>query len=90
MAPASLSLLFFSSPSPPPHLRLHPHRPPPTTTAASATDYISTSTSASTSNLSPKVVVTRERGKNAKLITALLNRILQRPCVSEMGYGFSR
>ncbi|CAL0319025.1 unnamed protein product [Lupinus luteus] len=70
MAPLSLSLLL-SSPSPLP--LLHPHRPifHRTSAAASATDYVSTSTSASTSNLTPKVVVTRERGKNAKLITAL-------------------
>ncbi|KAL1344169.1 hypothetical protein HN51_018040 [Arachis hypogaea] len=39
--------------------------------SASATDSLFTSASASTSNYSPKVVVTRERGKNAKLITAL-------------------
>ncbi|OIV96356.1 hypothetical protein TanjilG_09783 [Lupinus angustifolius] len=74
MASLSLSLLF-SSPSPP-SPPLPPHRPIfhrllRTATAASATDYVSTSTSASTSNLTPKVVVTRERGKNAKLITAL-------------------
>ncbi|KAI4316738.1 hypothetical protein L6164_024687 [Bauhinia variegata] len=39
--------------------------------AASATDSVSTFTSASTSNSMPKVVVTRERGKNGKLINAL-------------------
>ncbi|KAE9609386.1 hypothetical protein Lal_00019998 [Lupinus albus] len=75
MAPLSLSLLVSSpSPIPPPHLLPHRpifHRPQRTSAAASATDYVSTSTSASTSNLTPKVVVTRERGKNAKLIALL-------------------
>ncbi|XP_061343202.1 uroporphyrinogen-III synthase, chloroplastic isoform X2 [Gastrolobium bilobum] len=44
---------------------------PQRTAAASATDSVSTFTSASTSNSTPKVVVTRERGKNGKLISAL-------------------
>ncbi|KAG5048128.1 hypothetical protein AAZX31_04G036600 [Glycine max] len=44
---------------------------PPRTAASSATDAASSSTSSSASNFAPKVVVTRERGKNAKLIAAL-------------------
>ncbi|MCI21219.1 uroporphyrinogen-III synthase chloroplastic-like, partial [Trifolium medium] len=65
-----------------PSLRLQLHRqqqflfpsqqiasPPPP--PSSAKDSNSTFTFSSSSNLNPKVVVTRERGKNAKLITAL-------------------
>lgn len=52
---------------------LAPQRIAPASAAASsATDSVFTSASVSTSNYNPKVVVTRERGKNAKLITALV------------------
>ncbi|PNX97639.1 uroporphyrinogen-III synthase chloroplastic-like, partial [Trifolium pratense] len=76
MALFSVSSLY-SSPSP--RLQLHrqhffflsqPITPSPSpTTASSATD--STFTPTSSSNSTHKVVVTRERGKNSKLITAL-------------------
>jgi uroporphyrinogen-III synthase len=69
--------------SPSPRLQLHRQQffflsqqitPSPSPVAASATDSNSnfTFTFASSSNHTPKVVVTRERGKNAKLITALV------------------
>ncbi|WJX36288.1 uroporphyrinogen-III synthase [Trifolium repens] len=45
---------------------------PPPASPSSSTDSNFTSTFASSSNHTPKVVVTRERGKNAKLITALV------------------
>ncbi|KAL2346383.1 hypothetical protein Fmac_000383 [Flemingia macrophylla] len=71
MARFSLSCPF--APSSPPPLRrpyfLSPRRAAVAT--ATATDAVSTSTSSSVSNVAPKVVVTRERGKNAKLIAAL-------------------
>ncbi|XP_027904481.1 uroporphyrinogen-III synthase, chloroplastic [Vigna unguiculata] len=70
MAQFSLSPLSFP-PSPLPLRRRIFLAPPPTTAAASATDAVSTSTPSSASNYAPKVVVTRERGKNAKLIAAL-------------------
>jgi len=71
MAQFSLSPLSFP-PSPLPLRRRIFLAPPPTTAAASATDAVSTSTPSSASNYAPKVVVTRERGKNAKLIAALV------------------
>ncbi|CAL5204652.1 unnamed protein product [Lathyrus oleraceus] len=62
----------------PPSPRLQLHRQPFFTVsqpiahpASSATDSNFTFTFATTSNLTPKVVVTRERGKNNKLINAL-------------------
>jgi len=61
---------FCSSSPSPPCLQFHRQHSP---TAVSATDSNSTFTFASTSsNVTPKVVVTRERGKNSKLITALV------------------
>ena len=71
MAQFSLSPFSFP-PSPLPLRRRIFLAPSPTTAAASATDAVSTSTSSSASNYAPKVVVTRERGKNAKLIAALV------------------
>ncbi|XP_020218441.1 uroporphyrinogen-III synthase, chloroplastic [Cajanus cajan] len=69
MAQFSLSPLSCPCAPPPLPLRrpffLSPHR-------AAATDAVCTSTSSSVSNYAPKVVVTRERGKNAKLIAALV------------------
>ncbi|KAF7817521.1 uroporphyrinogen-III synthase, chloroplastic [Senna tora] len=66
---AQVSLSPLSSPP----SRLQPPRPiflsPPRFSAATASS--TDSLSPSTSNLTPKVVVTRERGKNAKLIAAL-------------------
>lgn len=63
----------------PPSPRLQLHRQPFFTVsqpiahpASSATDSNFTFTFATTSNLTPKVVVTRERGKNNKLINALV------------------
>lgn len=67
---ARVSLSFAPSLLLQPHRRTYPA--PQRTAAASSTDCVSTATSASTPNLAPKVVVTRERGKNAKLITALV------------------
>ncbi|ESW08656.1 hypothetical protein PHAVU_009G063100 [Phaseolus vulgaris] len=69
MAHFSLSPLSFPS-SPLPLRRPIFLAPSPKTAAASVTDAVSTSTSSSASNYAP-VVVTRERGKNAKLIAAL-------------------
>ncbi|XP_027353764.1 uroporphyrinogen-III synthase, chloroplastic [Abrus precatorius] len=70
MAQVSVSPLPSSATSPLPlHRRIFLRLQ--RTATASATDSVSTSTSSSTSNFKPKVVVTRERGKNAKLITAL-------------------
>ncbi|XP_054819571.1 uroporphyrinogen-III synthase, chloroplastic [Prosopis cineraria] len=71
MAPLSLSPLWSASaPS-----RLLFHRRilvcPPGFSHASVPETESLSPSPSTSNLTPKVVVTRERGKNGKLISAL-------------------
>ncbi|WVZ25977.1 hypothetical protein V8G54_004521 [Vigna mungo] len=43
-----------------------------TTAASSVTNAFSTSTSSSASNYAPKVIVTRERDKNSKLIVALV------------------
>ena len=70
MAHFSLSPLSFPS-SPLPLRRPIFLAPSPKTAAASVTDAVSTSTSSSVSNYAP-VVVTRERGKNAKLIAALV------------------
>lgn len=76
MALVSLSSLS-SPPSSSSRLQLHrpislsPHRIAASSASAfdSATDSLSPP---STSNLTPKVVVTRERGKNVKLIAALV------------------
>ncbi|WVZ19225.1 hypothetical protein V8G54_006547 [Vigna mungo] len=71
MAQFSLSPPSFPT-SPLPLRRRILFAPPPRTAASSATDAVSTSTSSSASNYAPKVIVTRERGKNSKLIAALV------------------
>ncbi|KAG5030682.1 hypothetical protein JHK85_014664 [Glycine max] len=87
MAHFSLSPLSCA-PSPlPPRRRIF--LSPPRAAASSATDVVSTSTSTSSSasNFAPKVVVTRERGKNAKLIAALAKHeinCLELPLIEHM------
>ncbi|KAL5194356.1 Phosphatidate phosphatase PAH2 [Glycine soja] len=67
----SLSPLFYAPFPLPPHHQIF--LAPPRTVASSAIDAVSTSTSASALKFPPKVIITRERGKNAKLIVALEN-----------------
>lgn len=88
MAHFSLSPLSCA-PSPlPPRRRIF--LSPPRAAASSATDVVSTSTSTSSSasNFAPKVVVTRERGKNAKLIAALVRASVHSLHISHLRFVF--
>ena len=82
----SLSPLFYAPFPLPPHHQIF--LAPPRTVASSAIDAVSTSTSASALKFPPKVIITRERGKNAKLIVALVCASIHSLHISHLWFVF--